>query len=107
MVSTDTLINMGALQSGGTLSVITRGDVVNAGTITAQGVSVQAGRDLVNTGAITATGDALLMAGRDITTNVAPIQAGGNLAMVAGHDLTATASSIRAGGMRSWWLVTI
>jgi filamentous hemagglutinin len=98
LLSADTLINTGALQSGGTLAVTTRGDVINAGTLTAQSISVQAGRDLTNTGAITATGDAMLMAGRDLTTNVAPIQAGGNLAMVAGHDLTATASSIRAGG---------
>lgn len=97
-LSADTLINTGALQSGGALSVATRGDVINAGTLTARSISVQAGRDLTNTGAITASGDAMLMAGRDLTTNVAPIQAGGNLAMIAGHDLTATASTIRAGG---------
>jgi filamentous hemagglutinin len=98
LLSADTLINTGALQSGGALSVAARGDVVNAGTLSAQSMSVQAGRDLSNTGAITATGDAMLMAGRDLTTNVAPIEAGGNLAMVAGNDLTATASTIHAGG---------
>jgi filamentous hemagglutinin len=98
LLSADTLINTGALQSGGALSVAARGDVINAGTLSAQSISVQAGRDLSNTGAIAATGDAILMAGRDLTTNVAPIQAGGNLAMMAGHDLTATASTIHAGG---------
>jgi filamentous hemagglutinin len=98
LLSADTLINTGALQSGGALSVAARGDVINAGTLSAQSISVQAGRDLSNTGAIAATGDAMLMAGRDLTTNVAPIQAGGNLAMMAGHDLTATASTIHAGG---------
>lgn len=97
-LSADTLINTGALRSGGGLGIAARKDVLNSGTLTAQSIAVQAGRDLINSGAVTAGGDALLMAGRDLTTNVAPIQAGGNLTMVAGHDLTATASTIHAGG---------
>lgn len=97
-LSADTLINTGAMKSDGTLAIATRNDTINSGTLSAGAISVTAGRDLLNTGSITSNGDMALVAGRDLTTGVAPIQAGGNLAMVAGRDLTATASTISAVG---------
>ncbi|GAB2795479.1 hemagglutinin repeat-containing protein [Dyella kyungheensis] len=100
-ISADTLINQGALNGGQQLAIATRGDTVNAGTLSGGVVSVQAGRDLINTGSITSAGDMALIAGRDLTTGVAPIQSGGNLAMVAGRDLIATASTITAVGNAS------
>ncbi|KQR73726.1 hypothetical protein ASG35_22380 [Burkholderia sp. Leaf177] len=110
------VVNSGVIGSSGMTAVVAVQDVRNtSGRIGGGDVIVQAGRDVINEtqsygvskdfssnsltgrvtntgvdaiGTISATGNAVVIAGRDVSLNGALIQTGGNAAIAAGRDLT-------------------
>lgn len=94
-LSADTLINDGALRSGGRLDVATIGDTVNRGELIGRSVAIDAGRDVLNTGSIGAIGgSAVVIAGRDYVQSADGRLSGTADAVVAaGRDLTLQSSA--------------
>jgi filamentous hemagglutinin len=123
------VVNSGVIGSGGTTAVAAVQDVRNvSGRIGGADTLVQAGRDVINetattgisktlnesgftssassqstlaTGTISASGNALILAGRDIDLSGASIESGGSVMVGAGRDInvgTTTLTSTRDAG---------
>jgi filamentous hemagglutinin len=102
-LSADTLINTGAIKSGGQLGITTVHDTINHGTLSANGLAIQAGGDVINAptmdglashgGTITAgTGGMQIVAARDVV-NQGKITSAGDGVIVAGRDYVQNAAT--------------
>jgi filamentous hemagglutinin len=77
----------GGISSGGTMTLITTGALVNQGTISAvEGSVVHAGTDLTNSGVIDGGKLASISAGHDVIGTGGTFK-GGDLMLSAGHDM--------------------
>ena len=107
-LSAGTLINDGALSGGQQLAISTAADTLNRGTLSADAVTIDAGRDVINAvqqgvagtrGGVIEAGEGGLRidAGRDVI-HQGSIASAGHAAVTAGRDLQLDAAQISADG---------
>ena len=90
----------GSINAGGDVTVNGNNVNLNAGTVTAGGVSnINAGKDVnVITGSITSTSAGNITAGNDVNLNAGTVTAGGVSNINAGKDVNVTTGSITSAG---------
>ena len=90
----------GSISADGDVTVNGNNVNLNAGTVTAGGVSnINAGKDVnVTTGSITADGAGNITAGNDVNLNAGTVTAGGASNINAGKDVNVTTGSITSDG---------
>ena len=112
-LSADTLINDGAIRSGGRVDIATRGDTINRGKLVGNTVAIDAGGDVINTvrfdglnargGAIEAgAGGLQVSAARDVI-NQGTINSAGHAVVSAGRDFVqnAATTNMAVGGIKA------